>query len=285
MQPAPAISPWPKRILLLGCAMALIGFILYIGQAETIGEYFDPRETSEHQVEFGTPETFNFEAGCWVVNVEGDGSAYEVEYALMENGTASGLAEEGCRADFEAQTVDVQFSELTTLDLAEDSTIKVTITCTEVDACENPIYFTNSYPTVFSLFQNPSIIITGFMCCMGIFMIPFGWMLMMMTKGKAAQVQLQQQQMVTAMEPIDEIAGGQQQMEMLTTEQVYQMIRGEMPEMNPQENEVPSPFANVDTRPRKNIEIKSKGGSINTPSGYTHENPPKDDSWKNWDEA
>ena len=50
------------------------------------------------------------------------------------------------------------------------------------------------------------------------------------------------------------------------------------------EKAVPGPFADADTRIRTPTTTKVSG-SINKASTHTPENPPKDDSWKNWDEA
>ena len=71
--------------------------------------------------------------------------------------------------------------------------------------------------------------------------------------------------------------------EIMTTDQLYQLVRGEVPEQNSPKQNVPSPFANQDTRPSAVKQAKSSG-SIYSASTHTPENPPTDDSWKSWDE-
>ena len=88
--------------------------------------------------------------------------------------------------------------------------------------------------------------------------------------------------MVTAMDPLERELNSNQ--EILTTDQLYKLVRGEVPEMEPRQENVPSPFSDADTRVRSQTPKKT-GGSINKASSYTHENPPTDESWKNWDES
>ena len=88
--------------------------------------------------------------------------------------------------------------------------------------------------------------------------------------------------MVTAMDPLEREMNSNQ--EILTTDQLYKLVRGEVPEMEQRQENVPSPFSDADTRVRSQVPKKT-GGSINKASSYTHENPPTDESWKSWDES
>ena len=88
--------------------------------------------------------------------------------------------------------------------------------------------------------------------------------------------------MITAMDPLDRELNSNQ--EILTTDQLYKLVRGEVPEMEARQTNVPSPFSDADTRVQSKTPKKT-GGSINRASSYTHENPPTDESWKSWDES
>ena len=113
-------------------------------------------------------------------------------------------------------------------------------------------------------------------------MLPLGWILVSINKGKDSKVMLTQQQIVEAMNPYEQDVNPNQ--EILTTDQLYKLVRGEVPEMEQQQTNVPSPFSDADTRVKPPTKAKT-GGSINRASSYTHENPPTDESWKNWDES
>ena len=113
-------------------------------------------------------------------------------------------------------------------------------------------------------------------------MLPLGWILVSINKSKDSKVMLTQQQIVEAMNPYEQQMDPNQ--EILTTDQLYKLVRGEVPEMEQQQTNVPSPFSDADTRVKTPTKTRT-GGSINRASSYTHENPPTDESWKNWDES
>ena len=284
MQPATEHSPWPKRIMIAGIALGFIGLIGFSFIFDDFADYYDPREMSEHTVEYnsGTNTLLNLSSGCWVVNVEGDDSDYDVSFQYVEGGAAAGDVAEDCRSDFQASATEVDFSKITTLDVKKSSQVLVVIECKEAEGCENPLYLTNSEDVLFEMAGNIGLWIVFASCCSGALLLPLGWLLVSINKSKDAKVHLTQQQVVNAMDPFEQELNSNQ--EILTTDQLYKLVRGEVPEMEQQQTNVPSPFSDADTRVRSQTPKKT-GGSINKASSYTHENPPTDESWKNWDES
>ena len=284
MQPATEHSPWPKRIMIAGIALGFIGVVGFSFIFDDFADYYDPREMSEHTVEYnsGTNTLLNLSSGCWVVNVEGDDSDYDVSFQYVEGGAAAGDVAEDCRSDFQASATEVDFSKITTLDVKKSSQVLVVIECKEAEGCENPLYLTNSEDVLFEMAGNIGLWIVFASCCSGALLLPLGWLLVSINKSKDAKVHLTQQQVVNAMDPFEQELNSNQ--EILTTDQLYKLVRGEVPEMEQQQTNVPSPFSDADTRVRSQTSKKT-GGSINKASSYTHENPPTDESWKNWDES
>ena len=284
MQPATEHSPWPKRIMIAGIALGFIGVVGFSFIFDDFADYYDPREMSEHTVEYnsGTNTLLNLSSGCWVVNVEGDDSDYDVSFQYVEGGAAAGDVAEDCRSDFQASATEVDFSKITTLDVKKSSQVLVVIECKEAGGCENPLYLTNSEDVLFEMAGNIGLWIVFASCCSGALLLPLGWLLVSINKSKDAKVHLTQQQVVNAMDPFEQELNSNQ--EILTTDQLYKLVRGEVPEMEQQQTNVPSPFSDADTRVRSQTSKKT-GGSINKASSYTHENPPTDESWKNWDES
>ena len=284
MQPATEHSPWPKRIMIAGIALGFIGVVGFSFIFDDFADYYDPREMSEHTVEYnsGTNTLLNLSSGCWVVNVEGDDSDYDVSFQYVEGGAAAGDVAEDCRSDFQASATEVDFSKITTLDVKKSSQVLVVIECKEAGGCENPLYLTNSEDVLFEMAGNIGLWIVFASCCSGALLLPLGWLLVSINKSKDAKVHLTQQQVVNAMDPFEQELNSNQ--EILTTDQLYKLVRGEVPEMEQQQTNVPSPFSDADTRVRSQTPKKT-GGSINKASSYTHENPPTDESWKNWDES
>jgi len=281
MQPAVEHSPWPKRIMIAGLVLGFIGVISFSFISGDLMEYYDPREVSEHSAQYGDVNTITLSPGCWVVNVEGDDADYEVTFQYVEGGGAGDTVSDDCRSDFQTMGTDVEFSTVSKLDIEKESEILVTIECKSEDGCENPLLFTNSEDVVLDMFSDVGLWIAGTTCCTGAILLPLGWILVSINKGKENKVYVTQQQMIGAMTPDEQNFNPDQ--EILTTDQLYKLVRGELPEESGQAN-VPSPFSDADTRVKTPTKTKT-GGSINRASSYTHENPPTDESWKNWDEA
>ena len=284
MQPAEAHSPWPKRIMIAGAVAGFIGVIAFSLVAGDLVDYMDPREVSEHSVEYGsgTNTVLTLEPGCWVVNVEGKDDDYAVKFQYVENGAVADTVSDDCRTDFQAASTDVDFSVVSKLNIEETSDVLVTIECDSSDGCDKPLLFTNSEDALFDMFGDAGLWLVLATCCSGAILFPLGWILVSINKGRDNKVMLTQQQIAGAMNPYEQEMSSNQ--EMLTTDQLYKLVRGELPDSEPEQANVPSPFSDADTRAKTPVQSKT-GGSINRASTYTHENPPKDDSWKNWDEA
>ena len=277
--------------MIAGAVAGFIGVIAFSLVAGDIMDYFDPREVSEHSAEYGQVNQMNLTSGCWVVNVEGDDSEYEVtfQYVDWEKGSISGDVDDDCRTDWQTMGSDVEFSTITKLHIEEDSVVLVTIECkpgddNEYDGCDNPLLFTNSNDVLFDMSGEVGLVglLVFAACCSGAILLPLGWILVSINKGRDNKVMLTQQQIAGAMNPYEQEMSSNQ--EMLTTDQLYKLVRGELPDSEPEQANVPGPFSDADTRVKTPAKSKT-GGSINRASSYTHENPPTDESWKNWDEA
>ena len=285
MQPAVQHSPWPKRILIAGIALGFIGVIALSFLVNDLTDYYDPREMSEHSVEnSGTNTVLNLDSGCWVVNVEGDDSDYEVTFSYVVDGEAGEEVSDDCRSDFQPNSADVEFSTITKLDIEEDSEILVEIECKEDGDCDEPLLFTNSEDVILKMMSDTGLWLVASACCTATIMIPLGWILISINRSKTGTVQLTQQQFVD--QGIDPAFDQNQNLnqEIMTTDQLYRLVRGELPDSEAPQSNVPSPFSDADTRVKSQPKKKT-GGSINRASSYTHENPPTDESWKNWDES
>ena len=270
--------------MIAGAVAGIIGVFAFTFIAGDIVDYMDPREVSEHSVEYGsgTNSVLTLEPGCWIVNVEGNDADYVVKFQYVENGAATDTVSDDCRSDFQATGADVDFSEVSKLDIEETSEVLVTIECESADGCEKPLLFTNSEEALFDMLGDAGLWLVFVTCCSGAIMLPLGWILVSINKSKDSKVMLTQQQIVEAMNPYEQQMDANQ--EILTTDQLYKLVRGEVPEMEQQQTNVPSPFSDADTRVKTPTKTRT-GGSINRASSYTHENPPTDESWKNWDES
>ena len=283
MQAAPIESPWPKRLLIIGIVMSLFGITIFALMSGTIATYLDPRESADVEVKFGDAGIVNLSEGCWVIHVVTTDAEFDISLNKTDGSSIGEGITETCRSDFSAQAADgTSFTKVESYQVDEDSQVVVSIDCKEGSDCSDLIvYMHNDFEATMSLMGDPMILLSGSLCCLGFLLVPFGWMLMVINRGKATQVQIIQNQMTGAMTPPeDEIPLAQG--EMLTTNDIYQMMRGNLPDQ--EESEIPPPFAGVEVK-RTPISKKSTGGSSNKASNYTAERPPEDESWKKWDES
>jgi hypothetical protein len=276
MQPAQTSSPWPKRILIAGIVLAVCGFVTTIFMADHLTSFYDPVETSDHTAEIGEVNTMVLEEGCWVVNVEGSSSDYVVVFNYIDGDGAGEEVDDDCRTDYQPNE---DYDTVSKLYIEEESEILVSIECESEGECQNLLLFTNGDTTSTELLR--AMLIPGGLCFTGFILVPLGWLLISINKGKEAAVQFVQNPNAS-ITPLENDPRVNQ--EMLTTDQLYKLVRGEMPDEEDKGSNVPSPFANADTRIRPSTQTKV-GGSINRASAHTPENPPTDESWKNWDEA
>lgn len=277
-------SPWPKRILISGVALVAIGIFSLFAFAGDFTDYYDPRIMAEHKMESGETETFDLEKGCWILFVEGDGDDYTIDANYVKDGTIGDKVGSSCNTDFTAQSSDADFDSLKKLDVKSDSKVTIVIDCEDVEGCENDVLVVNGDDVVGEMLTDGALIFSGLTCVAGLILIPLGWIIIAINRGHDTSVQITQNQSLQANAEFEEEIINPHG-EMLTTDDLYKLVRGEIPEReSPTQQEVPSPFVNQDTRV-KTVQPSSTGGSINRASNYTPENPPTDDSWKNWDEG
>ena len=283
MESAKSPSPWPMRIMIAGFVLVTIGIISVFTTMSGFTDYYDPRIVSEHTAERGEINSFTLESGCWVVLVEGDSSDYQVEFNYVEDGTIGDEISTKCNTDYTAQASDADFSVISKLDVDSKSEVSITINCEEQGGCENELYFVNGDEVVFDMITDESFLITCTFCLTGLILIPIGWLINVINRGQQQTVQLIQDPLTITTEQYNEGLMETPQ-DMLTTDDLYKLVRGELPNDQPDTPDVPSPFSDTDTRvvtPKKS----ATGGSINKASSYTPESLPADDSWKNWDEG
>lgn len=287
MQAMPEVSPWPKRLLIIGVGLAVIGLTLLVFQSDAWSKLSDPRESAGHTIILGETGSVTLDSGCWVVEVRDvPSNDVVIELKRVEGASATDIIEEGCRHDYVAQTTDGStFTDVGSWSIDEKMEVQVSPAEECVDCDGITVYMTNDATYLSSFMSNPTLMVMVGACGLGFLLIPLGGMLIIINRRQTAKTHLITNQHIReAMIPEGEdlpvqTAGP----EILTTDQIYRLMKGEDP-TTLVEREPPSPFSNIDTRV-KEISSSSTGGSGNVASGFTPDNLPVDDSWKKWDES
>ena len=69
MQPEQVISPWPKRLMISGIVIGIIGVGLFSYLLDDFNDYYDPRETNEHTALLGENNRFEIEPGLSLIHI------------------------------------------------------------------------------------------------------------------------------------------------------------------------------------------------------------------------
>jgi hypothetical protein len=282
----PEVSPWPKRLLIIGVVLAIIGLTLLVSQNDEMGKLSDPRVSADHSIILGETGAVVLEPGCWVVEIEGAAEDVVIELKKVEGASATEVIEERCKPNYEALTADgSSFTNVGKWSIDEEIEVQVSPAEECIDCTGITVYLTNDANWMSSFMGNPTLVVMFGACGLGFLLIPLGGMLIIINRRQTAKTHLITNQHIReAMTPEDEEQPVQTASpDILTTDQIYRLMKGEDPTTFV-EREPPSPFSNIDTRV-KEISSSSTGGSGNIASGFTPDNMPVDDSWKKWDES
>lgn len=268
MQPEADVNVWPRRLLIIGSALFLIGTLMYFSNADLMNDIIDPRKSAEHTLEDGGIHTLTLEKGCWVFSVLEENVDTTVNISEINGSAVGKTLDEKCRADYAPQSTDAAvFVIIGKWEIDQTKEVIIEIDCG--DSCTGKTVWLNENGAFIADFTQPLMVIMISICCFGSFLIPLGLVLMMINRSKAQPVLLDNQ---SSLAEIDTA-------EMKSTDEIFALIHGVI---NEAENEVPPPFSGL-TAPKETPQ-KAQSGSGNVASNITPDNPPVDDSWKKWDE-
>ena len=256
-----AASPWPLRIVVLGGVMLLSSFILFGSMGGTLNEAFDPRTTHVAEVSGGEGVLADLRPVCHALYITAD---HEANATLMRsdgwnNNAGSALETSECRSEWEPMTVDrgVVFVRVAAWEVAEDGQHLL-----QLEANEDVEAWLVDVPAMEQgMLSSPWILAAFGLCTFGVLVLPVGLTLLFserrrrgkgvmvvgangqlqpMTPGGAETFGIPTQQVREQDLPFDPITGAYREPEgaapegdvapngMLTTEQVYALMRGDI---------------------------------------------------------
>ena len=269
MQPEVDANVWPRRLLIIGSALFLIGTLLYFSNSDLMNDIVDPRKSAEYSLEDGGIHTLTLGEGCWIFSVLEENTEISVNISEVNGSAVGKTLDKKCRADYAPQSTDgTVFVIIDKWEIDQKKEVLIEIDCGA--SCSGKTVWLNENSAFISDFTQPVMVIMITICCFGSFLIPLGLVLMLINRSKAQPVLLGNQSSLTEIDAA----------EMKSTDEIFAMIHGVISET---ENEVPPPFSKL-TAPEETPQ-KVQSGSGNVASNITPDNPPVDDSWKKWDES
>lgn len=256
-----AASPWPLRIVVLGGVMLLSSFILFGSMGGTLNEAFDPRTTHVAEVSGGEGVLADLRPVCHALYITAD---HEANATLTRsdgwnNNAGSALETSECRSEWEPMTVDrgVVFVRVAAWEVEEDGQHLL-----QLEANEDVEAWLVDVPAMEQgMLSSPWILAAFGLCTFGVLVLPVGLTLLFserrrrgkgvmvvgangqlqpMTPGGAETFGIPTQQVREQDLPFDPITGAYREPEgaapegdvapngMLTTEQVYALMRGDI---------------------------------------------------------
>ena len=310
----PAASPWPLRIVVLGALMLLSGFILFGSLGNTMNEAFDPRVTHVAEVSGGGEVLADLRPVCHALYVTAE---HEANATLLRSdgwstsGTALDTSE--CKSEWEPMTTadrGVVFVRIAAWQVQEEGEHLL-----QLEADEDVEAWLVDVPSMEQgIFSSPSIITAFGLCTFGVLVLPIGLTLLFserrrrgkgvmviatngqlqpMTPGGAEAFGMPAQQVREQDLPFDPVTGAYREPEgsapgvdvapdgMLTTEQVYALMRGDIegalpPEARP---EAPrDPFVSTSRR------VAPEPVEREEPT-QTAPEPSSSKDWESWDDG
>jgi hypothetical protein len=341
MEPAKpeAVSVWPRRLIIGGILLAVVGFFLMLGQGASIDAIFNPETTNIAEFTGEESEEFELEKGCYRLIQVTSTSSLNVSLTAVDGSDLSGeaIAQSKCMPDWQSQSTTSTYSTSASWKIDEGSYF-LEISCEE-DCSSTKSWFISVDKMQQTMLGNNLLIVGLSMCCVSIFILPFGLILyysnsknrnpnviVMNQHGQPVHLQnlpphiaeqIQQeltnfntpQQSVAppfADRPVQhqdhpEVRDGTlevQQGKLMTTEQVYALMRGDIesaqnPAMySPKDNEkVMEDAANAaaiaswdEGVATPTVEVKKLPTITQPKNPRTQPQEKNSSSWKDWDE-
>ena len=308
-----AASPWPLRIVVLGAVMLLSSFILFGSMGGALNEAFDPRTTNVAEVSGGGEVLADLRPVCHALYVTAE---HEANATLLRSdgwstsGTALDTSE--CRSEWEPMTVDrgIVFVRVAAWEVQEDGEHLL-----QLEAEEGVVAWLVDVPAMEQgMLSSPWILAAFGLCTFGVLVLPIGLTLLFserrrrgkgvmviaangqlqpMTPGGAEAFGMPAQQVREQDLPFDPVTGAYREPEsatpgadpapdgMLTTEQVYALMRGDIEGALPPEARREGPRDPFVATSRRVAPTPTKPPE---PAQEKPE-PTSTKSWESWDEG
>ena len=106
MQPEVDANVWPRRLLIIGSTLFLIGTVLYFSNSDLMNDIVDPRKSAEHSLEDGGIHTLTLGEGCWIFSVLEENTEITVNLSEVNGSAVGKTLDKKCRADYAPQSTD-----------------------------------------------------------------------------------------------------------------------------------------------------------------------------------
>ena len=292
----PQQSPWALRLAIIGALMLITGGLILSSQDGAIDSIYDPRERAIAEITAGDSQLLEIvNDGCYYVIVEAKVSGVDASLKPIEGSAASNEEFESskCLTDWTPMASDgTTFLIVKEWVVDKDGEAMLATTCSDEDCDNADVWIVSPDGWEMDFFDSTGLVFGCGICCTGLIVLPVAAVVRYWSRANSVQGSVtfigpnqtisqpfqNQEDIIAAIQqhrmqqnPNDEsleqeeqdgfVDGSKDVMQgrLLTTEQVFGLMRGEI-DIEPQQK-VEDPFA--DSRPQR-IEPKTKVKSVNT---------------------
>ena len=286
-------NPWAMRIGIFGLVCIFISAIMLFGQTDAIDNAFNPRNLSEIKVTGENSEVGELEIGCHIaVGLEnkeyGDMTLRQMAGSSPSSDTIDTAS---CATDWQPMDSSGQeYYFVEEWDVKEKGEYVLSMECSSDLDCDNStIWLVDVTKAQWTVFGETGLILAGGMCCFGLILLPVALILYFSNKGKSNVMMINANGQIipvtdltpqtiermankpeevidnpfadTGISNSEEFIDGKEGVEngtLLTTEQVFALMRGDVEEA---QNRVSDPFADFNQKMEQNADEEKKDNS------------------------
>jgi hypothetical protein len=183
-----ASSRWPQRLLVVALTITLLGALLFAMNTEELDSIFDPRLNNEVEFQGDGTNVVNISSGCYrAISIDGN-SNFEITMTKLDGSARVGgaLENKNCLVDFQAMASDgTDFKTVASWQITEAAEYALDVECSVSTDCQEQVGWLVSIDDVQSgMFESKGLLAGGFMCILGILLLPLSAILMAATRSK-----------------------------------------------------------------------------------------------------
>ena len=192
-----ASSRWPQRLLVVALVITLLGALLLAMNTEELDSVFDPRLNNEVEFQGDGTHLVNISSGCYrAISIAGN-SDFEITMKKVDGSAPTGeaLENKNCLVDFQAMASDsTDFKTVASWQINGSAEYALDIECSASIDCQEQVGWLVSVDDMqYGMFESKGLLAGGFLCVLGILLLPLSAILMAATrsKGKSKMVIVQ----------------------------------------------------------------------------------------------
>lgn len=183
-----ASSRWPQRLLVVALVITLLGSLLLAMNTEELDSIFDPRLNNEVEFQGADTQVVNISSGCYrAISIDGN-SDFEITMTKLDGSARVGGAIENknCLVDYQAMASDnTDFETVASWQIAESAEYALDIECSASTDCQEQVgWLVYVDEMQYGMFESTGLLAGGFMCVLGILLLPLSGILMAASRSK-----------------------------------------------------------------------------------------------------